>query len=210
MKSGIVFLLLTIMSSILTAQNQNVVKLPEPDTQGGLPLMETLSLRQSTKEFDTTTIELKDISNLLWAANGINRPENGKRTAPSAQNAQDIDIFLFNKKGVYMYNAKQHSLTTILKKDERRIFSHHKEDPLPAMICLLVSDISKFKFGEDSLRLEWAAMDAGIVTQNILLFCASNKMACRPKAGMDKESLMSLLKLKDSQHPMLHIPISYK
>lgn len=172
--------------------------------------MKALSLRASVKDFDTTSINLQDMSDLLWAANGINRPENGKRTAPSALNAQDIDIFVFNKSGVYLYNANEHILETIINEDNRQIFSRQENDPVPAIICLLVSDISRFKFGEDSLRLEWAAMDAGIVTQNILIFCASVDLVSRPRAGMNKEKIKELLKLNDTQYPMLNIPVSYK
>ncbi len=198
------------LTSSLFAQNLDFIVLNAPDTNRGLPVMKALSQRASVKEFDTTSITLQDMSDLLWAANGINRPENGKRTAPSAQNAQDIDIFVFNKSGIYLYNANEHILETIINKDKRQIFSRQEKEPLPAIICLLVSDISRFKFGEDSLRLEWAAMDAGIVTQNILIFCASVDLVSRPRAGMNKEKIKELLKLNDTQYPMLNIPISYK
>jgi len=198
------------VSSSLFAQNSDFIVLNAPDTNRGLPVMKALSLRASVKDFDTTSINLQDMSDLLWAANGINRPENGKRTAPSALNAQDIDIFVFNKSGVYLYNANEHILETIINEDNRQIFSRQENDPVPAIICLLVSDISRFKFGEDSLRLEWAAMDAGIVTQNILIFCASVDLVSRPRAGMNKEKIKELLKLNDTQYPMLNIPVSYK
>ncbi len=210
MKIIIIYLCFILLTSSLFAQNLDFIVLNAPDTNRGLPVMKALSQRASVKEFDTTSITLQDMSDLLWAANGINRPENGKRTAPSAQNAQDIDIFVFNKSGIYLYNANEHILETIINEDKRQIFSRQENEPLPAIICLLVSDISRFKFGEDSLRLEWAAMDAGIVTQNILIFCASVDLVSRPRAGMNKEKIKELLKLNDTQYPMLNIPISYK
>ncbi|HOO42807.1 MAG TPA: SagB/ThcOx family dehydrogenase [Bacteroidales bacterium] len=210
MKRITIYLCFIVLTSSLFAQNSDFIVLNAPDTNRGLPVMKALSLRASVKDFDTTSINLQDMSDLLWAANGINRPENGKRTAPSALNAQDIDIFVFNKSGVYLYNANEHILETIINEDNRQIFSRQENDPVPAIICLLVSDISRFKFGEDSLRLEWAAMDAGIVTQNILIFCASVDLVSRPRAGMNKEKIKELLKLNDTQYPMLNIPVSYK
>jgi len=210
MKRITIYLCFIVLTSSLFAQNSDFIVLNAPDTNRGLPVMKALSLRASVKDFDTTSINLQDMSDLLWAANGINRPENGKTTAPSALNAQDIDIFVFNKSGVYLYNANEHILETIINEDNRQIFSRQENDPVPAIICLLVSDISRFKFGEDSLRLEWAAMDAGIVTQNILIFCASVDLVSRPRAGMNKEKIKELLKLNDTQYPMLNIPVSYK
>ena len=83
------------------AQSEETIVLNPPDTNRGLPVMKALSLRASEREFDTTSINLQDLSDLLWASNGVNRPEIGKRTAPSAQNAQDIDIYVFMKSGIY-------------------------------------------------------------------------------------------------------------
>lgn len=210
MRKIVICLSTLVITTFLTAQEMEVIKLNQPDTTRGLAVMKALSSRASVKEFDTTGIKLNDLSDLLWAANGINRHEDGKRTAPSAQNAQDIDIYVFNKAGIYLYNAGEHILELVVNNDNRQIFSRKADEPLPAMICLLVSDISRFKFGEDSLRLEWAAMDAGIVTQNILLFCASVNLLSRPRAGMNKAKIKELIGLNNTQYPMLNIPVSYK
>jgi nitroreductase len=78
------------------------------------------------------------------------------------------------------------------------------------VICVLVSDISRFRAGADSLKLIWAAEDAGIVSQNISLFCASIGLATRPRASMDQQKLREILKLKDTQHLMLNNPVSYR
>jgi SagB-type dehydrogenase family enzyme len=199
------------MPLFVHAQATKTIQLTPPDIQRGLPYMEALSHRASQKVFDTASLKLADLSDLLWAANGINRPDVGKRTAPSALNAQDIDIYVFFKTGIYLYNAKAHVLDFVEKGDHRILFSgRHKEAPLPPVICLLVSDISRFKFGETVLRKEWAAMDAGIVSQNISIFCASVGLATRPRASMDKEKLRKILKLSDTQYLMMNQPVSYK
>jgi SagB-type dehydrogenase family enzyme len=173
--------------------------------------MKALSLRASTNDFDTTRLAMRDLSDLLWAANGINRSAAGKRTAPSAINAQDIDVYVSMESGMYFYNAKKHVLDLIIDGDYRKLIAGRQENVMKApVICLLVSDISRFKFGDDSLKLVWAAEDAGIVSQNISLFCASVGLATRPRATMDLTKLHKLLKLKKSQYVLLNNPISIK
>jgi len=115
------------------------------------------------------------------------------------------------KTGTYLYNAKKHLLDLIVDRDYREIIADKQANVLKApVICLLVSDISRFAFGNDSLKLVWAAEDAGIVSQNISLFCASAGLATRPRAFMDQQKLREVLDLKDTQHLMLNNPVSYK
>jgi SagB-type dehydrogenase family enzyme len=173
--------------------------------------MRALSVRASASDFDTTNIGLPDLSDLLWAANGINRPESGKRTAPSAVNAQDIDVYVCMEHGVYLYDAKKHLLNLIINGDYRKLAAGRQENVAKApVICLLISDISRFKFGSDSLKKVWAAEDAGIVSQNIALFCASVGLATRPRITMDESKLHQVLHLTKTQYLMLNNPVSKK
>ena len=149
------------------------------------------------------------MSDLIWAANVITRPETGMRTASSAMNSQDIDLFIFKETGVYIYNPSQHSIELVANGDNRKIFSREETNNHPPIIFLLVSDISRFSRGEYSQKLEWAAIDAGIVAQNILLFATSIDMVGRPRAGMNKELIKELLNLNETQFPLLNIPVSY-
>lgn len=190
------------------AQESNTIKLNSPNLNKNL--MQAFKERASAREFDTTKLSIQDLSDLLWAANGINRPESGKRTAPSAMNSQDIDIYVFLEEGVYLYDFKNNTLKSIVSGDKRQIFSGPRKDPIPPVILLLVSDISRFSRGTDSLKLNWAAMDAGIVSQNIALFCAGNNMLTRPRAGMPIDEIKKLLTLSPTQYPMLNNPVSYK
>ena len=211
MKKITIYILFTIMAGSLFSQSEKTIVLNPPDTTRGLPVMKVLSIRASSREFDTARINLQDLSDLLWAANGVNRPEIGKRTASSAQNAQDIDVYVVMDAGIYLYDAKKHKLDLIIDGDRRMLFSGRQKDaPQPPIICLLVSDNSKFRFGEDSLKAVFGAEDAGIVSQNISIFCASVGLSTRPRAGMDQAKLRELLKLKGSQHLMLNLPVSYK
>ena len=201
-----------VMSTVaLSAQETKTIVLNPPDLNRGLPVMKALSVRASATEFDTAVINLQDLSDLLWAANGVNRPESGKRTAPSAMNARDIDVYVCMQKGVYLYNATKHVLELVAEGDYRKLAAGKQDYVAKApVICLLVSNISRFPSGEDSQRMVWAAEDAGIVSQNISVFCASVGFSTRCRASMDKERLGAVLKLKDSQHLMLNNPVSYK
>jgi SagB-type dehydrogenase family enzyme len=211
MKNIAVLMLLTILACPLFAQSSKTIVLTPPDTTRGLPVMKALSLRASAKEFDTTRITLQDLSDLLWASNGMNRPDLGKRTAPSAMNAQDIDVYVCIESGLYLYDAKKHILDLMIDGDYRKLIAGKQENFAKVPVfCLLVSDISRFKFGEDSLKLCWGALDAGIVSQNISLFCASVGLSTRPRAWMDLNELRNLLKLKNSQYLLLNHPVSYK
>jgi hypothetical protein len=201
------------------------IKLNEPNRKRGLPFMETLSVKASAREWSDRDLSLQDLSDLLWAANGINRPDEKKHTASSAQNARDIDIYLFMKDGVYLYDADAHALVPILAGDFRsQLMMTPPPRPKdaggpppppppppssPPIQIILISDVSRFKFGPPELKPEWGAIDAGIVSQNISLFCAATGLATRPRASMDKEVIKNLLKLNDAQHVFLNHPIGY-
>jgi len=208
MKKQILLLTLLLVSAGIFAQD--IIHLNPPGDERGLTVMQALSIRSSASEFNPADLDLTDLSDLLWAANGINRPDDGKRTAPSAMNAQDIDVYVCMAKAAYIYNAKQHLLNKVVDGDYRNLVAGQQESMASAPVfCILVSDISRFRSGEENAKLEWAAMDAGIVSQNISLFCASIGLKTRPRATMEKEKLRDVLQLKATQYLMLNHPVSY-
>ncbi|MGA2406539.1 MAG: SagB/ThcOx family dehydrogenase [Bacteroidales bacterium] len=210
MRKLLCLLVLASMLGNLYAQEFKSITLNPPDKKRGLPVMQALEKRASASGFTSDKLSLKDLSDLLWAADGINRPELKKRTAPSAMNAQDIDVYVFMEEGVYIYNATLHSLDPIVSGDQRILAAGRKTDIAKAsVILLMVSDISRFPGGEDNMKLSMAAMDAGIVSQNISIFCAGVGFNTRPRATMDLVKLREILKLKDSQYPLLNNPVSY-
>jgi len=211
MKRTFIYICFTILSAAVFAQDFSPIILNPPDFRRGLPVMEAFSLRASSSEFTNTKLSLQDLSDLLFAANGVNRKENGKRTAPSAMNAQDIDVYAFAEEGVYLYDAKGHVLNPVAGGDQRALVADNQvEFAKAAIILVLVSDISRFKSGDESSKLSWAAMDAGIVSENISIFCSGMGLNSRPRATMNLEKLKSVLQLKDSQHLMLNNPVSYQ
>jgi len=211
MKKLLSTLCLILLIGSLFAQQANTIVLNQPDTNRGYPVMKAFKQRASVSKFDTVSLKLQDISDLLWAANGINRPATGKRTAPSAMNCQDIDVYVLMKSGAYLYDAAKNTLNLIATGDNRKLGAGQQDFVNDApLICILVSDISKFTRGNDSTKLMLAAEDAGIVSQNISLFCAGVGFATRPRVSMDQEKLKAVLKLKPSQHLILNNPVSYK
>jgi len=210
MKKIITLIYFMILAVSLFAQGIKSIVLNPPDLKRGLPVMEALSQRASAGEFTATKLSLQDLSDLLWAANGINRKETGKRTAPSAMNAQDIDVYLFDDIGVYIYDAPNHILNPVSSGDKRGFVAGSQADFAKApVILVLISDTTRFKSGDDGQKLTWAAFDAGIVSQNISLFCAGIGLKTRPRASMDQQKLREILHLKDSQLLMLNDPVSY-
>jgi SagB-type dehydrogenase family enzyme len=210
MKRLLCLLVFTMILANLNAQDLKSIVLNPPDKTRGLPVMQALEKRSSASAFSSDKLKLQDLSDLLWAANGINRPELKKRTAPSAMNAQDIDLYVFTEEGVYIYNAADHTLEPVVSGDQRLLVAGRQtEFAKAAVILVMVSDISRFPGGDDAGKLSIAAMDAGLVSQNISIFCAGTGLLTRPRATMDQDKLREILKLKASQHPLLNNPVSY-
>jgi SagB-type dehydrogenase family enzyme len=204
--SIVIFAILT----SLKAQELKSVVLNPPDMKRGLTVMQALEKRSSASAFSSEKLKIQDLSDLLWAANGINRPDVNKRTAPSAMNAQDIDVYVFLEEGVYLYNASAHTLEPVVSGDQRLLAAGRQaEFAKAAVILVMVSDISRFPGSEESNKLSMAAMDAGLVSQNISIFCAGMGLITRPRATMDQVKIREILKLKESQHPLLNNPVSY-
>lgn len=173
------------------------IPLPPPQTDGGKPLMQALRLRATSLAFAPDPIPAQTLSNLLWAAWGINRPADGKRTAPSARNWQEIDLMVVRADGTFLYDAAANRLRPVAAGDHRALTgvqSFVKEAPLT---LLLVADTSRMKGGEkdpEQRQMIWA--DAGFISQNIYLFCASDGLATGVRAYVDRPVLAKALGLK--------------
>lgn len=201
---------LVVSSTLANAQTESIIKLPEVTRVKGKNIMEAFASRASVREFDSKELDLQEVADLLWAANGINRPAEGKRTAPTAMNSQDIDVYLVNSKGAYLYDAKAHALVLVNSGDYRAVVAGTQQVFAKASLFLvMVSDLSRFQRGEESQKLSWAAMDAAIVSQNINLYCAGVGLKTRPRVYMDTDRLREVLKLTATQIPMINNPVSY-
>lgn len=202
-KTALTFLLSLLIMGTSTAQT---IQLPKPEMTLKTTLMEALAQRRSERNYSDKEIPLQQLSNLLWAANGINR-SNGKRTAPSAINAQDIDIYVAGEKGAYYYNVQANTLEFITAEDLRPAAANGQDFVMQAPIVLiLVTDAAKFR---NPGAAKFGDMDAGYVSQNICLYCAAAGLATVPRAIMDADALKDGLKLKETQRVCLNSPIGY-
>jgi len=216
----------SILPGPVLGQAPDSIRLNPPDLTRGLPFMEALSIKASAREWADRELSLQDLSDLLWAANGVNRPEERKYTASSALNAHDIDLYLFLRDGVYIYDYDNHALKKVLDGDLRTEITRSAPPRVPAgssasqpggtrrsdapVQIVLVSDSSRFRAGEQAQKYEWSAIDAGIVSQNISLFCAATGLKTRPRASMDKAKVKELLGLGDASYVLLNHPVGYE
>jgi|SRR5271165_4712505 len=201
--------LLTIGFSLLsTAQSLKLVQLPPPQTKGGRPLMQVLSDRKSTRDFGPSTLSPQTLSNLLWAAFGINRPD-GRRTAPSAMNWQEVIIYVATPEGVYIYDAKANALNPVLAGDYRAATGTQSFVKDAALNLVYVSDFSKTGNAASSEGEMYTAADVGFITQNVYLYCASEGLATVVRASIDKPTLSKTLKLQPNQKIILAQSVGY-
>ena len=187
---------------------QDVIRLPQPkwdDNNGGkATLVEVLKNRRSEREYSKDALSDQVLSNVLWAACGINRPAEKKITAPSAINAQDVIVFVCRSDGAFRYDALNNTLIKVSSKDLRKDVAANQAFSAVAPVSLvLVSDLNKFR----SPRAELGAMDAGYVSENICLICTAMGLKTVPRATMNKEVLAKELGLIDNQILELNHPI---
>lgn len=189
---------------------QTNIDLPKPKTTGGMPLMEALSKRQSLRDFDSKKeLGLQMLSDLLWAANGINRPESGKRTAPTAVNWQQIEIFVALKSGVYFYNHKTHGLELVENGDFRKDMGKQGFVGDASVVLIFVSNHDKMEGANEKALEFYSNTDCGNVSQNVYLFCASEGLATVVLGMIDREKITKILKLKNTQKIILTQPVGY-
>jgi nitroreductase len=208
---AVIATLLMALSASASGNAPAVIKLDKPDLSRGLPVMQALEKRASATEWSDKAISLKDLSDLLWAANGINRPDSGKRTAPSALNAQDVDIYVFTTEAVYRYDPAKNELDPVTTGDHREevVLGHGGKPVLAPMELILVSEGSRFPFGTPQQRKEWGLLDVGIVSQNIAVFCSATGLATRPRGSVNAENARRILNLKDGANVVLDQPVGF-
>lgn len=165
MKKFCLLIVSLFVSSLLIGQT---VELPVPQKTGGMPLMEALAKRATVRAFDTTDISLQQLSNLLWASFGVNRPD-GKRTAPSANNKQEIDIYVLLKSGAYLYDAQNNTLVPISSEDLRSQASDQRFADAPVQL-IFVADLAKRGGNSEEEKLRMASIDCGYISQNTYLY----------------------------------------
>jgi SagB-type dehydrogenase family enzyme len=194
------FVLLVFMLAGITLQAQNIRELPEPEKEGGKPLMTALNQRQSSREFANREMSDQMMSNMLWAAFGVNRPESGKRTAPSSRNVQDIQVYAVTQKGAFLYLPGKNALQQVNDQDVRQAMGKQDFTGNAAVNLVYVSDFSRYSGGSDRVKQATASAHCGFIGQNVYLFCASEGLHSVFRALIDKDKIAAALKLEENQH----------
>ena len=210
MRSLLVFLIGCMTGFAVYAQDLQEIKLNAPDKTRGSVTMKALSDRKSVREYDTKALSLRDLSDLLWAANGINR-EDGRRTSPTASNKQEIDVYAIFAEGAYFYDAQAHALKPVAKGDYRGLIAMSQDFAKTAPVCLVIV-MNLEKMGDPTVEQTklMCSVDAGIVCQNINIFCAAVGLSTVPRATMNKAELQKVLKLSSTQVPIMNNPVGYQ
>ena len=210
MKSKFIFALFFIFFGYSQCQAQAVetIKLPAPQKTGGMSLMEALDNRQSQRSYSSKELTQQQMSNLLWAAYGINRP-NGYRTAPSARTAHEYDIYIIKNDGWYLYDAEQH---VMLKMGNENIQEHAGTQDFvqtAPVNLVFVADFDKLASFNEEMQVFYAATDVGYISQNVYLYCAAEGLATIVRGQIDKAKAKEVLKLKPKQKVMLAQTVGY-
>ena len=198
-----IFVLLTF------AEELKPIQLLKPQVDKGRPLMQVLKDRSSSRSFSKENLPLQVMSNLLWAAFGVNRPETGKRTAPSAVNWQEIDIYVATSDGLYVYDAKAHMLKPILSKDIRAMTGRQDFVKDAPVNLIYVADYSRVGTSTKEDNDLYSAADTGFIGQNVYLYCASEGLVTVVRGSIDRQALAQVMKLRPDQKIILAQSVGY-
>lgn len=207
MKGKMLFALALAMGTSTMAQD--IVQLPAPDKNVPTTLFQALQDRHSVRSFASTPIDTPLLSQLLWAATGVNRAD-GRMTAPTATNAQDILLYVATKDGVCLYQPKDNTLKVVATQDIRPALAGSQTAVASAPVFLLiVSDLSKFNARMGDTARQFAAEDAGYVSQNIGLAATALGLGTVPRHIMDRDAVKAALGLGDRHMLLLNHPVGY-
>jgi len=188
-------------STLFVYSQQDVINLPAPAKSGGKPLLEAFNDRQSYREYTGKEMDNQTLSNLLWSANGFNRPD--KRTVATSQNKQEMDVYVVFKDAVYFYEAKEHILKLHVKGNVTAELGQPNITDKAALTLVYVANLDK------ASNREAGFIDTGSITQNVYLYCASEGLGSVVRASFKRPNLHTALKLTDKQEITVVQPVGY-
>jgi SagB-type dehydrogenase family enzyme len=203
------FLGIMLMSKAALAQGSAAVALPPPRTAGDVPLLESLRLRRSTREFSARPLPADVLSTLLWSAFGVNREASGGRTAPSAHNWQEIEVYVALADSAYRYDARGHALQPVAAGDLRAATGMQDFVGTAPLNLVYVADFGRMGDASAEDRTFYAAADAGFVAQNVYLYCATAGLGCVVRGLVDRRKLAPALQLRVDQRIVLAQTVGY-
>jgi SagB-type dehydrogenase family enzyme len=203
------FLGVMLMSKAVLAQGGGAIALPPPQTNGTVSLLQALRSRRSTREFSSRPLPNDVLSTLLWSAFGVNRPDSGGRTAPSAHNWQEIEVYAALPDGAYRYDARDHALRLVVASDLRAATGMQDFVATAPLNLVYTADFGKMGDASAEDRTFYAAADAGFVAQNVYLYCAAAGLACVVRGLVDRRKLAPALQLRIDQRIVLAQTVGY-
>ncbi|MDD5581885.1 MAG: SagB/ThcOx family dehydrogenase [Candidatus Marinimicrobia bacterium] len=210
MKKLSVLLLVMVMSIHVMGKENDLIPLPEPQKTGGMPLMEALNHRQSSRSFQEKEIPNQLLSNLLWAAFGVNR-EGGKRTAPSSQGKNEIEIYISTAKGLFLYVPEENALKKIHDKDIRKQTGKQNFVAKAPMNLIYVANYKKAgKNIDPEIYRYTSGINTGFIAQNVYLYCASEGLGTVVRGWFDEKELREAMGLEDYKGIILTQTVGYK
>jgi SagB-type dehydrogenase family enzyme len=195
------------VSGLALAQGQTA--LPAPATPGAKTLEAALASRQTRRDFDTRPLTEDVLSGLLWAANGVNRPESGKHTAPTAQNRQEIEIYVAKADGLFLYVPKDHALTRLSGDDLRAATGKQAFAATAPVNLVYVADMAKVAGSTAEDKAFYAGADTGFISQNVYLYCAAMDLATVVRANIDTAALAKAMGLPATKRVTLAQTVGY-
>jgi SagB-type dehydrogenase family enzyme len=211
MKRKALSLIVTGMFLVLPAAAQVIETIPlvPPQKTGGMPVMEAFQLRKSQRSFSSKELTSQQLSNLLWAAYGVNRPEGLRRTVPAAKEWYEYDIHVLKTDGWFLYEPKKHTLLRMGNEDLRVYGGTQDFVKAAPVILVFVADFERMTNTTDELRKFFSAVDVGYISQNVYLYCASEDLATIVLGQVDKPKVKEVLKLRPNQQVILSQPVAY-
>lgn len=199
----------TLVGHLALAEELKSIDLPKAQTNGGRPLMQVLRDRRSMRSLSDKKLSEQVLSNLLWAAFGVNRPVTGKRTAPSAVNWQEIDIYVALPEGVFLYDAPAHMLKPVIARDLRQKAGVQEFVHRAPVVLIYVADRARMKNAKEADKDFYSAIDTGYISQNVYLFAASEGLATVAVGMVNRTVLAQELGLREEERIILTQPVGY-
>ncbi len=206
------FLLLTtfLLSPPAATADRKDTPLPRRPSTIGVDLFGALEKRKTTREYANARLTLQDLSAVLWAANGVNRPHE-YRTAPSAFGNSYIELYVAADEGVYLYDAPKHRLKLVTAKNAKANLSGQRHVAAASHVVILVADTEKLPaMVSEEKRLNWAHATAGAVAQNVYLACAARRIGTCLVAGIREQEIRDTLGLPAKVIPLYVMPLGYE
>ncbi len=178
------------------------VELPKPKLDNPTTLVQALKARRTVREFSTAPLPLQTLSDLLWAAFGVNR-DDGRRTAPSAHNWQEVDVYVVLAQGAYLFEGKSHALAGVVAGDLRAATGRQGFVKDAPATLVFVADLDRMTGASPEDRDMYSATDAAFISQNVYLYCAAAGLATGVRGMVDRPALAKALGLRPEQRIIL-------